>query len=75
MGMSFGDALEHLKDGGMVARDGWNGKGMWLKIQYPDSHSKMTLPYIYLRTVTDDLVPWMGSETDLLAEDWRVVGE
>lgn len=29
-GMSFGLAIEALKRGERVARDGWNGKGMWL---------------------------------------------
>lgn len=28
--MNFGEALESLKLGKKVARDGWNGKGMWL---------------------------------------------
>jgi hypothetical protein len=28
--MNFGEAIEHLKNGGKVARSGWNGKGMWL---------------------------------------------
>jgi len=35
----------------------------------------MTLPYIYITTVQGDLVPWLASQTDLLAADWvyRVV--
>lgn len=28
--LSFGEALDYLKDGFKVAREGWNGKGMWL---------------------------------------------
>ncbi len=28
--MNFGQAIEALKLGSRVARDGWNGKGMWL---------------------------------------------
>jgi len=28
--MNFGQAIEALKSGRKVARDGWNGKGMWL---------------------------------------------
>ncbi len=31
---------------------------------------RMTLPYIYMSTVQGDLVPWLASQTDLLAEDW-----
>ena len=36
-GMNFGLAIEALKMGKKVARDGWNGKGMYLKLQqgYP----------------------------------------
>jgi len=30
VGMSFGLAIEALKQGHKVARAGWNGKGMWL---------------------------------------------
>jgi hypothetical protein len=33
----------------------------------------MTLPYIFMKTVQGDLVPWLASQTDLLAEDWSVV--
>jgi hypothetical protein len=29
-GFSFSAALVVLKDGGKVARSGWNGKGMWI---------------------------------------------
>lgn len=71
----FGFALNALRDGARVARSGWNGKGQWLKLQVPDEHSKMTLPYIYINTVQNDLVPWLASQTDLLAEDWEVVEE
>lgn len=28
--MTFGDAVEHLKQGHRIAREGWNGKGMFL---------------------------------------------
>lgn len=30
--MDFGDAIRALKQGGRVARAGWNGKGMWLSL-------------------------------------------
>lgn len=68
--MSIGYAVEALKGGHKVAREGWNGKGMWLELQRPDAHSKMTLPYVFMRTAQGDLVPWLCSQTDLLAEDW-----
>ena len=80
--MNFGNALEALKEGKRVARRGWNGKGIYLELQLPDAHSKMTLPYIYIVTnglVTDNpeapkgVVPWLASQTDLLSEDWIIV--
>ena len=78
--MNFGDALNALKLGNKVARTGWNGKGMWLELQRPDAHSKMTLPYVYLNYPPDAAntpgarVPWLASQTDMLAEDWLIVG-
>ena len=78
--MNFGQALEELKNGGKVARTGWNGKGIFIELQRPDANSKMTHPYIYINTTglqTDNpdapknLVPWLASQTDMLAEDWN----
>lgn len=70
----FGYAIKELKNGYRVARRGWNGKGMWLELQIPDEHSKMSLPYIYMKTAQGDLVPWLASQTDMLSEDWHVLG-
>jgi len=78
--MDFGAALIALRAGHRVARTGWNGKGMWLKLQVPDENSKMTLPYIYIEYPeghpaypSGSRVPWLASQTDLLAEDWEIV--
>jgi hypothetical protein len=77
--MTFGLALEALKKGLKVQRDGWNGKGLWLELQVPDAHSKMTLPYIFMsypadaKTTPGARVPWLASQTDMLAEDWVIV--
>jgi len=73
MEMNFGEAITALRAGEKVARAGWNGKNMWLALQPPDSHSKMTLPYIYMRTAQGDLVPWLASQTDMLSNDWTTV--
>ncbi len=71
--MDFGGALDQLKDGNKVARKGWNGKGMYLELQLPTEMSKMTLPYVYMKTAQGDLVPWLASQTDVLSEDWIVI--
>jgi len=76
--MTFGAALEVLKSGFKVARRGWNGKGLWLTLQVPDQHSKMTLPYIFMSYPEDSAnnpgarVPWLASQTDMLAMDWVI---
>lgn len=69
--MNFGQALEVLNAGRSVQRSGWNGKNQKITLQRPDDHSKMTLPYIYITTVQGDRVPWLASQTDILAEDWQ----
>ena len=77
--MTFGLALEAMKKGHKVARFGWNGKGLWLELQRPDAHSKMTLPYIFMsypddaKTTPGARVPWLASQTDMLADDWAIV--
>lgn len=70
--MTFGDALKQLHNGNAVVRGGWNGRGQHLKLQVPDADSKMTLPYIYITTVQGDRVPWLASQTDMLATDWSI---
>lgn len=78
---NFGWALNQLKQGKKLRRKGWNGKGIYIQMQFPDEHSKMTQPYIYIVTTnlkTDNpnapkgLVPWFASQTDMLAEDWEL---
>ena len=72
--MNFSEALAHLKDGLRVARSGWNGAEMFIEIQVADDHSMMTLPYIFMFTSCKNFVPWLASQTDVLADDWEVVG-
>jgi hypothetical protein len=78
----FETALNLLKQGKKLRRKGWNGKGIFIKLQRPDEHSKMTGPYIYIDTTglqTDNpdaprkCVPWIASQTDLLVDDWMIV--
>ena len=79
---SFGDAVEILKKGLRVARAGWNGKGMWLGLVntgYYDVGCSVVndidslLPWIGMKTADNKFVPWLASQTDVLAEDWQIV--
>lgn len=69
--MDFGDMLKEMKahPEKKFSRKGWNGVGMYIQLQVPDEHSKMSLPYIYMKTVQGDLVPWLASQTDILTDD------
>lgn len=83
--LNFGEALEALKLGKHVARTGWNGKGMYLfLIGVKDSGDYWTYtngkndnyplrPFIAMKTVNDEVVPWVASQSDILVEDWVIV--
>ena len=42
--MEFGKAIEALKEGKMVAREGWNGKGLFVFMQIPSEISMDIVP-------------------------------
>ena len=84
--MNFGHAIEALKNGKKVARNGWNGKGMFLYL-IKGIELQNTLKYGYGEyenepTITDSIamktaqnpnvVGWLASQTDMLAEDWII---
>jgi len=86
--LNFGDALNLLKKGSKVARIGWNGKNMFLflvpgsvfKVNrppllgiYPEGTEITYCPHVDMRTADGKIVPWLASQTDLLAEDWVIV--
>lgn len=78
--MNFSEALAMLKAGQKICRFGWNGKGMWLTLVHADEvfvHKDIQaklLPWIGMKTADDCFVPWLASQTDLLCEDWMVIG-
>lgn len=71
--MDFSRALELLKQGRRLTRGNWNGKGQWIELQKPNAYSKMMKAYIFIHPVDGCLVPWVASQTDLLADDWQMV--
>ena len=86
--ITFSDALEVMKRGGRVSRSGWNGKGMFIFL-VPGSTFQVnreplmsilgegtTVHYhghVDMRTADGMIVPWLCSQTDMLAEDWSIV--
>ena len=87
--MKFTEALEHAKQGAKISREGWNGKGMFVFLVNGDSikeaiHNAYGDPtkdgydvrdFLMMFTAQSDLVPWVVSQADLLAEDWQVAVE
>ena len=76
-GMTFGLALEALQQGKRVARTGWNGVGLWLEyipaIGVDLAFIRMSYP-VHSRAYPEGArVPWLASQTDMLATDWVVV--
>lgn len=82
--LTFGQAIEALKNGKRVSRKGWNGKGMFLlyvpsekwgiidKIGLGIPKGNL-LSWIGIKTADNKFVPWLASQTDMLAEDWEII--
>jgi hypothetical protein len=78
--MTFGHALEALKQGKKAARKNWNGKGMWIGYHGGTDHDIPGLPYLYIEYPIGHpaypkgcWVPWLASQTDMLSDDWYIV--
>ena len=84
--MDFGLALKELKNGNKVAREGWNGKGMF--VYYVPANEYKTItdvakkhfgevakynPYFAIKNVNGTVSTWVPSINDCLSEDWIVV--
>lgn len=88
--MNFGQALDELKSGARVAREGWNGKGMFIFIIpgstfqvnrhpllgiYPVGTTINYMAHIAVRTTSGCIAEWAASHSDLLADDWIIVND
>ena len=86
--MQFEQALSHIKEGRKVARYGWNGKGMFIFLVpgsifvvnrppllgiYSEGTSVKYHAHIDMKTADNQVVPWLCSQTDMLADDWELV--
>lgn len=57
--MNFGEAIEHVKNGGLVARQGWNGKGMFIFMRPADA---LTVNFIVnkVKSLPESLKKWVA---------------
>lgn len=87
-GLEFGQVIRALKTGKKATRAGWNGKGMFIFLVkgstflvsrpplmgiYPMGTSINYQAHIDMKAVDGTIVPWVASQTDILAEDWSLV--
>ena len=86
--MNFSGALSYVRGGGRVARAGWNGKDMFIFLVPGSEFCVDREPlqsilglgtavnyrgHIDMKTVDGSIVPWIASQSDLLADDWFIV--
>ena len=86
--MNIGQAVEAMRQGQRVAREGWNGKNMYLFL-VPGSVFKVNREpllsmlgegtevqyhaHVDMKTAQGYVVPWLCSQADLLSDDWQIV--
>lgn len=86
--MNFSKALELIKEGKRVQREGWNGKGMFIFLvngsnfivnREPllsilgEGFQATYRPHIDMKDAEGKIVPWLASQTDIMADDWQEV--
>lgn len=85
--MNFGEAIKLLKEGKKLQREGWNGKGQYIElatnISYVNSnkeiinvnHEAIGNKAIAFVGTSGIQLGWLASQSDMLANDWKVVEE
>lgn len=83
--MNFGKAIEEMKSGKKVAREGWNGKKQYIElatnISYKNAagdivnceHEAIGNKDIAFVGTSGVQMGWLASQADMLAEDWQIV--
>ena len=66
-----GLAVEAMKAGKGARLPKWS-EDVVIRAQYPDEHSKMTAPYLYVES-RFGRVPWKETMIELFSEDWEIV--
>lgn len=80
----FSEALTYLKRGFKMARKNWNAKEQYIYLfkPYENEHFDITerenapgtmYAFLVIKTNYNGIVPWLASQTDLLADDWHFV--
>jgi hypothetical protein len=85
--MDFSNALIELKNGELLTRTGWNGRGIFVflvsgsqfKVNreplnriFPEGKEITYRPHIDIKNVDGSIATWVPSIGDLMAEDWAI---
>lgn len=83
--MSFGAAIEAVKNGKRIARNGWNGKNQYVElatcISYKNAvgevvnvdHCNIGNKALAFVGTSGVQLGWLASQADMLANDWHIV--
>ena len=83
--MDFGKAIQLLKAGQRVQRQGWNGKNQYIElatsISYKNAnneivnaeHDAIGKKAIAFVGTSGTQLGWLASQADMLSEDWKIV--
>jgi hypothetical protein len=72
--MRFSHALDMITAGQKLARSGWNGKDMYVKlVKSHDFEFSELNSHFVIKNVKNSFDTWVPSVSDLLAEDWVLV--
>lgn len=83
--MTFGEAIELIKEGKKVQREGWNGKNQCIElatnISYVNTsgeiinaeHDAIGNKAVAFVGTSGVQLGWLASQADMLADDWKKV--
>lgn len=82
--MTFGKAIEEVKSGKHIAREGWNGKEQYVALGTSISfvcddetinanHEAIGNNALVFFGTSGIQVGWLASQADMLADDWKIV--
>jgi len=68
--MNFGEALQALKSGSMVSREGWNGKGMFIFMRPADVLSSEVIDKI--KSLPQSVKDWFAKNGSSTGESYGI---
>ena len=83
--MTFGTAIEAVRSGKRIQREGWNGKNQYVELATCISYKNLSGEIV---NVNHDAIGnqalafvgtsgvqlgWLASQADMLADDWKIV--